>query len=137
MSRRIGLLFCDGGARGNPGPAACGAVLYDPEGAVLDQHGQYLGRATNNVAEYRGVLLGLDLARRHDLQHVHLRLDSELVVRQLTGQYRVRHPDLIPLWEEVKQQLRAFAGWDIQHVPREQNAAADRLVNEALDRLAG
>lgn len=133
MKPETGVLFCDGGARGNPGPAGAGAVLYDDAGNVLDRRGEYLGRATNNTAEYRGVLLGLELARRHGLREIRLRLDSELVVRQLTGQYRVRHPELLGLWDEVKRQLRAFTVWDVAHIPREQNAAADKLVNEAID----
>lgn len=133
MKPEAGVLFCDGGARGNPGPAGAGAVLYDEAGNVLDRRGEYLGRATNNTAEYRGVLLGLELARRHGLREIRLRLDSELVVRQLTGQYRVRHPELLGLWDEVKRQLRAFTVWDVAHIPRKQNAAADKLVNEAID----
>jgi ribonuclease HI len=134
MSAGSGVLFCDGGARGNPGPAGAAAVLYAADGRVLAQQGEYLGRATNNVAEYHGVLLGLDLARRHHIQDLRLRLDSELVVRQLNGVYRVRHPDLLTLWQEVKQRLQGFAAWRVDHIPRAQNAAADRLVNEVIDR---
>jgi len=134
MTAQVGRLFCDGGARGNPGPAGCGAVLYDGEGRMLEQRGEYLGRATNNVAEYRGLLLGLSLARAHGVQSLDVSLDSELIVRQINGQYKVRHPELRTLWDEVMRELRGFASWKVGHVRREQNAVADRLVNEAIDR---
>jgi ribonuclease HI len=136
MTRTAGWLFCDGGARGNPGPAGAGAVLYDGSGQVVAEKGEYLGHATNNTAEYRGVLLGLELARRHHIQDVRLRLDSELIVRQLTGEYRVKHPDLRRLHAEVKRHLAVFAAWSVEHVPREENSAADKLVNEAIDSRA-
>ncbi len=132
MSR--GHLFCDGGARGNPGPAGAGAVLYDDQGRELASRGKYIGSATNNVAEYWGVVLGLALARGQGLKNVHLNLDSELVVRQLKGEYRVRHPGLQPLWREVKKQLCDFDYWEACHIPRNKNTVADRLVNEAIDR---
>jgi len=132
MSR--GHLFCDGGARGNPGPAGAGAVLYDDQGRELASRGKYIGSATNNVAEYWGVVLGLALARGQGLKSVHLNLDSELVVRQLKGEYRVRHPGLQPLWREVKKQLCDFDYWEACHIPRNKNTVADRLVNEAIDR---
>ncbi len=132
MSR--GHLFCDGGARGNPGPAGAGAVLYDDQGRELASRGKYIGSATNNVAEYWGVVLGLALARGQGLKSIHLNLDSELVVRQLKGEYRVRHPGLQPLWREVKKQLCDFDYWEACHIPRNKNTVADRLVNEAIDR---
>jgi ribonuclease HI len=129
-----GVLFCDGGSRGNPGPGAAGAVLYNEAGGVLEGRGKFLGAVTNNWAEYQGVLLGLELAREHQLQRLKIHLDSELVVRQLNGQYRVKDANLRSLWEKVQQELKHFTACDIVHVPRAQNAAADRLVNEALDR---
>jgi ribonuclease HI len=128
-----GLLFCDGGARGNPGPAGAAAILYDPQGRELGSRKAFLGEATNNVAEYQGVLMGLDLAKTLGIRKLQVRLDSELVVRQLRGEYKVKHPGLIPLWEKAKQGLRAFSTWNVEHVPREKNAAADRLVNAAID----
>jgi ribonuclease HI len=132
-----GRIFCDGGARGNPGPAGAAAVLYDGGGRRLDARGEYLGRATNNVAEYRGLLLGLDLALHHGLQDLTIRLDSELIVRQLTGEYRVKAPELKPLWAEARKRLAHFARWEVAHVPRAENAEADRLVNESIDRHSG
>ncbi|MEW6516977.1 MAG: ribonuclease HI family protein [candidate division FCPU426 bacterium] len=131
-----GTLFCDGGSRGNPGPAAAAAILYAPDGRELGQRRAFLGHATNNVAEYRGVLLGLELARAHGLEELVLKLDSELIVRQLSGVYRVKDAGLKPLWQSCRRELAAFRRWEACHVPREQNAAADRLVNLALDEQA-
>ncbi len=127
-------IFCDGGARGNPGPAAAGAVLQDESGRVLAAKALYLGRATNNVAEYRGLLLGLALARGLGSREVEVQLDSELVVRQLCGEYRVKHPGLRQLWAQAVRELHRFQQWEVRHIPREQNQAADELVNAALDR---
>jgi ribonuclease HI len=129
-----GVLFCDGGSRGNPGPGAAGAVLYKEDGSLLEGRGKFLGHTTNNWAEYQGVLLGLELAQHHKLARLKIHLDSELVVRQLCGQYRVKDANLRSLWEAVKSELKHFAACEIVHIPRAQNAAADRLVNEALDR---
>ncbi|NTV51689.1 MAG: ribonuclease HI family protein [Candidatus Firestonebacteria bacterium] len=134
MKTSPGALFCDGGSRGNPGPSAAGAVLYKEDGGVLEGRGKYLGITTNNWAEYQGVLLGLELARQHSLTRLKIHLDSELVVRQLNGQYRVKDAKLRLLWEDVQQALKHFTACEIVHIPRAQNAAADRLVNEALDR---
>jgi ribonuclease HI len=100
----------------------------------LDQAHRFLGNVTNNIAEYQGVLLGLDLARKNQVEGLVVHLDSELVVRQLNGQYRVKDAALKQLWERVVAELKHFKACDIVHVPRAQNAAADRLVNEALDR---
>ena len=134
MKQAEGVLFCDGGSRGNPGPGAAGAVLYKEDGSVLEGRGKYLGTTTNNWAEYQGVLLGLELAQRHGLRRLKIHLDSELVVRQLCGQYRVKDAKLRVLWDDAQKALKHFSAWEIVHVPRAQNAAADRLVNEALDR---
>jgi len=130
----VATLFCDGGARGNPGPAGAAAVLYDAQGAELDCRQAYLGAATNNVAEYQGLLMGLAMARDHGVARLEVRMDSELIVRQLRGEYKVRHPGLLPLWQKALQLLRSFTAWNVEHVPREQNKRADRLVNEAIDR---
>jgi ribonuclease HI len=129
-------LYADGGSRGNPGPAASGAVLYGEDGEVLDEIGEYLGIATNNVAEWRALLAGLSRARERGVDEIAVRLDSELVVRQLTGLYRVKHADLIPLHTKAKQLLREFKSVDIQHVRRKENAAADAVVNQFLDEAA-
>jgi ribonuclease HI len=126
-------LYADGGSRGNPGPAASGAVLYDESGTVLREIGTFLGVTTNNVAEWTGLLEGLRAALALGVERLAVRLDSELVVKQLSGAYRVKHPGLIPLHAEAKQLLRRFADVDIRHVRRAENAAADALVNQVLD----
>jgi ribonuclease HI len=122
----------DGGARGNPGPAAIAAVLYDEGGNVLEERSETIGVATNNVAEYRALLLGIERARELGAGELDLVADSELIVRQVKGEYRVKDAALRDLHAQVK---RALVGerWAIRHVRREENAAADALVNAALD----
>jgi ribonuclease HI len=129
------LVHVDGGARGNPGPAAAAAVISTPEGEVLDEASETLGRTTNNVAEYRGLLLGLERARALGATAVDVVNDSELVARQVNGVYKVKHPDMKPLYARTMEALRGFERWSIRSVPRAENAEADRLVNEALDAL--
>jgi ribonuclease HI len=133
---RRAILFADGGARGNPGPAAFGAVLIDGAGFILREIGEYIGTATNNVAEWRALVAGLAAAAELGIDDLAVRMDSELVVRQLTGVYRVKHPDLIPLHERARALLRRFKSVDVQHIPRAKNKAADALVNAALDAAA-
>ena len=123
----------DGGARGNPGPAAIGVVLRDGDGRVLEEVGEKIGEATNNVAEYQALLRGIELAAAHGAGELELVGDSELVVRQVEGKYKVKNAGIKPLHAEVKRALAAFDSWSIQHVRRKNNADADRLVNEALD----
>ncbi len=123
----------DGGARGNPGPAAIGAVVQDEGGEVLEERGERIGRATNNVAEYRALLLGIERATELGASELELVGDSELIVRQVKGAYKVKDATMRELHAEVKRALRPFASWSIRHVRREQNAEADRLVNAALD----
>jgi ribonuclease HI len=125
----------DGGARGNPGPAAIGVVVSDGDGGVLDEVGERIGVATNNVAEYKALLRGIALARALGAREVELVNDSELIAKQLTGAYKVKHPAMKPLYEQAVAALRGFDSWRIRSVPRAQNADADRLVNEALDGL--
>jgi ribonuclease HI len=127
------VVHVDGGARGNPGPAGIAAVVSDPSGGVLREESRRIGEATNNVAEYRAVLLGLELARELGARGVELVNDSELVARQIGGQYRVKHEGLRPLHREVMAALRGFDSWSVRTVPRSQNARADALVNRALD----
>jgi len=129
-------LFADGGSRGNPGPAAGGAVVFAENGDVLAEAGTYLGLATNNVAEWHGLLAGLEAALELGVEDLTVRLDSELVVRQLSGIYRVKHADLIPLHRKAQALLRRFRSVDIGHVRRKDNAAADALVNRLLDEAA-
>ena len=127
------LIHVDGGARGNPGPAAIGVVVSTPEGDVIDEVAERIGVATNNVAEYRGLLRGLERARALGAAEVDIVNDSELVARQLTGAYKVKHAAMKPLHAEAMAALRGFDRWSIRSVPRAQNARADELVNEALD----
>lgn len=127
------VVHVDGGARGNPGPAAAAAVLSSPDGEVLDRAHELLGEATNNVAEYRGLLLGLRRARELGATEVDVVNDSELVARQVTGAYRVKHAAMRPLHAEALRALGGFERWSIRSVPRAQNAEADALVNAALD----
>ena len=127
------IVHVDGGARGNPGPAAAAAVISDPDGTVLAEPTQALGTATNNVAEYRAVLLGLTRAAELGASEVELVNDSELVARQIQGLYKVRNAALRPLHEQALGALGAFERWSIRSVPREQNADADALVNATLD----
>lgn len=130
------VLFADGGSRGNPGPAASGAVLLDANGALLEEVGEYLGVATNNVAEWTALLLGLQAAANRGIRRLAVRLDSELVVRQVRGEYRVKHVDLQPLHRRALVLLKRFEHVDVRHVPRKHNAVADRLVNSVLDAQA-
>jgi tryptophan 2,3-dioxygenase/ribonuclease HI len=127
------VVHVDGGARGNPGPAAAAAVVSGQDGQVLDESAIALGTTTNNVAEYRALLLGLERARALGANDVDVINDSELVAKQVTGEYRVRSPDLGTLHDEALRALQGFDRWTIQSVPRAQNAAADALVNQVLD----
>ena len=122
----------DGGARGNPGPAAIGVVLRSGD-EILVKVGERIGEATNNVAEYRALLRGIELARAHGAAELELIGDSELVVRQVEGRYKVKNAGMKGLYDEVVRALQNFDSWSIRHVRRAENADADRLVNEALD----
>jgi len=126
-------LYTDGGARGNPGPAGIGAVLLTASGDVVEELGDFIGKATNNVAEYQALLAGLELALDRGVEHLDVFLDSELVVRQVNGQYKVKDAGLKPLHAQACQLLSRFPEVNVKHVRREQNAEADRLVNEAID----
>ncbi len=134
MAERFRAGF-DGGSRGNPGPAAWGVVVLDDEGRAIEGFAGAIGRATNNVAEYNGLLQALSLAAERRADDVELLADSELVVRQILGVYKVRHPDLIPLHAQAKKIIGGFRRFKIGHVPRGQNKDADKLVNRALDLL--
>ncbi len=126
-------LFVDGASRGNPGPAAIGVVVQDGKGKVIAKVGEFLGETTNNVAEYRALLRGLREARARRADDLEIRTDSDLLVRQINGSYRVKSPHLIPLHREALEALEALRRWRIQHVPRGRNAAADALANKAID----
>jgi len=127
------VVHVDGGARGNPGPAAAGAVVSTPGGDVLDEAAETIGVATNNVAEYRGLLLGLARARALGAAEVEVVNDSELVAKQVNGLYKVKHRDMKPLHAAAIEALQGFDRWSMRSVPRAQNAHADALVNQALD----
>jgi ribonuclease HI len=127
------VVHVDGGSRGNPGPAAAAAVVSSPEGDVLDEAAVTIGRASNNVAEYRGLLLGLERARALGATEVDVVNDSELIAHQVNGRYKVKHADMKPLHAEALAALRGFERWSLRPVRREQNADADALVNQALD----
>jgi ribonuclease HI len=127
------LLYTDGAARGNPGPAGAGAYICTAAGEVVAEIAEYLGETTNNVAEYEGLLAGLRKLVAMGAQDVEIRADSELMVKQLNGQYRVKHPNLIPLYQEAKGLLQKIRSVKIQHVRREMNREADRLSNLAID----
>jgi ribonuclease HI len=130
------LIHTDGAARGNPGQAGAGAVLRDAaDGSLVAEIATFLGVRTNNYAEWTAVALALEEALLQGANHVDLRMDSQLVARQITGRYRVKHPDLKPIHAQVMSLLSRFAGYSVGHVPRELNKEADRLSNVAIDEL--
>lgn len=127
------LLMVDGAARGNPGEAGCGAVIYDENGAVVRELSRYLGHATNNVAEYEGLLMGLDALLQMGKKKIRVQSDSQLMVRQLNSEYRVKDEKLKALFQRAVSLLRRFDGYRILHVGRELNKPADRLANQGID----
>lgn len=130
----VWTLRADGGSRGNPGPGALGYVLCDPSGKEVEAKGEFLGVCTNNVAEYRSLIAGLGAAARHGVRTLQVQMDSELVVRQMLGQYKVKNEGLKPLHAEAKAALQRVGVVRFESVPRDDNGRADGLVNEALDR---
>jgi ribonuclease HI len=127
------VLNVDGGARGNPGPAAIGVVVSAPDGALVEELAETIGEATNNVAEYTALLRGLERAAALGAKQVEVINDSELVAKQVNGLYAVKHAAMVPLHARAQDALAGFESWSIRSVPRAQNAAADELVNRALD----
>lgn len=123
----------DGGSRGNPGPAAYGVVIRDAKGEIIARLKKYIGQSTNNVAEYFGLIAALDYAENHSIRALHVHSDSELLVKQMRGQYKVRSEDLRPLFERAKKMSQSFESFRIDHVYREQNREADALANQAMD----
>jgi ribonuclease HI len=130
------VVHVDGGSRGNPGPAGIGVVITDPDGGELARANDYIGEATNNEAEYHALLLGIERARALGAREVEIVNDSQLVERQVRGEYRVRKADLRPLHERALAALNGFERWSIRSVPREENELADLLVNDAIDARA-
>jgi ribonuclease HI len=131
-----GVLWTDGAARGNPGPAGIGAILKSKSGEVLYSGSEYLGHTTNNVAEYKAVLLGLEGALAQGIKKVEVRADSELLIKQLRGEYRVKSAGLKPLYDEARKLLGRFTSVKLTHIRRELNGEADRLANQGIDRTA-
>jgi ribonuclease HI len=127
----------DGGSRGNPGPASYGVVIRDPRGEVVAKLKKYIGRMTNNVAEYYGLIAALDYAESHGVRALRIESDSELLVKQMRGLYKVKSSDLRPLFERAHKMSQSFESFRIDHVYREQNREADALANEALDETSG
>jgi ribonuclease HI len=127
------IVHVDGGARGNPGPAAAASVVSSPSGELLDERAVLIGNATNNVAEYRALLLGLERARELHASEVEIVGDSELIAKQIRGEYKVKHVAMRELHRQAMAALKGFEHWSIRTVPRAQNAHADALVNAALD----
>jgi ribonuclease HI len=132
LTKRV-VIYLDGGARGNPGPAGTGYLIFDGKGRLLAREGRYMGFATNNVAEYTALVEALDRARQFGAQEIAIRSDSELVVRQLNRSYKVKDKKLKPLHERVRILLYPYSKVEIQHIPREENQEADELVNRAID----
>lgn len=132
MAKRL-RINVDGGARGNPGPAAAAAVASDESGEIVSERGEFLGIATNNVAEYKALILGVELAKELGVTEADLVGDSELVVKQINGQYKVKDANLQVLWREARAALDTLDDWTLTHVKRAQNKDADRLVNQTLD----
>lgn len=130
------IIHVDGGSRGNPGPAAIAAVLSSPDGDVVGEAKETIGIASNNVAEYKALLLGLETAREMGATEVEVVNDSELVQKQINGEYKVKHPDMKPLYAEALKSLGGFSSWKVRSVKREHNKDADALVNQALDAAA-
>lgn len=126
-------LYADGAARGNPGPAGSGAALVAPDGTVIAEMTRFLGHATNNVAEYTALIIGLEEAARRGIEHLDIRMDSLLVVQQMKGLWRIKHPGLKPLALQAGALLAGFPSRTIEHIPRELNGIADALANRAID----
>ena len=127
------IAYIDGGARGNPGPAGFGVRIEQPDGALVEEFHESIGVATNNVAEYRGLIAALEWARKHECPAFHVRSDSLLLVQQMRGTYRVKHPGLQPLYARARLLALEIGRVTYEHVGRERNAHADRLANKAMD----
>jgi ribonuclease HI len=127
------IIYTDGAARGNPGPAGIGVAIYSEEGTLLAELCEYIGETTNNVAEYRALMRGLQEALSLAAVKVQFYSDSQLLVRQINGEYRVKHPNLQPLYQKVVDLLQQFPSYKINHIPREKNKIADKLANKGID----
>lgn len=132
MKKRF-VMYTDGAARGNPGPAGIGVVICDESGAVVKEVYRYLGETTNNQAEYSALLAGLEAAVTLKVSELDVRMDSELIVKQLKGEYKVKNEGLKPLFNDARSWIKKFDHFSVMHVPREQNKLADKLANKAID----
>lgn len=132
MQKKI-LIYVDGGSRGNPGPSGVGVVILDAKGKKIKEISKYIGEATNNIAEYNALLYGLEEALMLRTDEIVINLDSELIARQLAGDYRVKDPGLKPLFDRAMNMLKSFKGFEIRHIEREKNKEADKLVNRAIN----
>jgi len=133
VSLEKAVIFADGASRGNPGPAAIGATIKDKRGKLITSISQCIGKATNNQAEYRAIIAALEEATKLGARQIDIKMDSELVVKQINGEYRVKKATLKPLYQQVKQLQGQFKGCTLTHVLRQQNKEADKLANKALD----
>jgi ribonuclease HI len=133
IPRKKGFLFTDGGSRGNPGIAGCGAVLYDDKRKEIAVDKKFCGIQTNNFAEYQGLIIGLELALKNEITDLVVFMDSKLIVEQMSGNYKVKNVGLKPLFEQAKNICENFAGISFKHIPREKNKVADMLANQAMD----
>ena len=131
------FLNCDGGSRGNPGPSASGAVLFDADDVMVDERGEYLGIQTNNFAEYHAVIIGIQMALEHGATELHIRLDSMLIVQQMNGKYKIKAPNLAIKNAQIHELLKKMDKFSFVHVYREHNKAADAMVNKVLDVQTG
>jgi ribonuclease HI len=129
------IIYVDGASRGNPGPASYGFALFDAQGKLVQKGSEYIGITTNNVAEYTALIEALRCVLQKNISAIEIRSDSQLLVRQVTGEYKVRTPHIQELHDQARDLLRRMAFYEIKHVPRSQNKIADQLANEALDRL--
>ena len=127
-------LFCDGGSRGNPGPGACGYIILDEQEVAISQGGQFFEHCTNNYAEYQSLRYGLKAALDQQIFNLKIRMDSQLIVKQVKGQYKIKHPDLLPIYKEVKAALQKLSHYEIDFIPRKYNHQADAIVNQFLDK---
>jgi ribonuclease HI len=132
MNKKL-IINTDGGARGNPGPSGIGVVIKNEKGMIVEERNEYIGEATNNCAEYKALILALLTAKEFNADYLHINMDSELVVRQMQGKYKIKEPSLKILAAEVLKLTNQFKQVDFHHVPREQNKEADKLVNRAID----
>jgi ribonuclease HI len=129
-------IFIDGACRGNPGKAASGIIFCDPEGRIFDQVGYYLGQATNNIAEYMGLIKALEKAQEYGFEEIEILSDSQLLIKQILGEYAVHNPQLKKLFKKAQELIKKISSFSIRYIPREENTLADKLANKVLDKAS-